>query len=103
MGVAMCIIERLFEALSDSDLYVLRDRTVQVLMRQEGMLASAIVPWTDAVFNSEQVGRLAQEFRAIAEQQSLEDRTRRELAEAAELIEREAVGKTHRFVLFLGN
>ena len=67
------------------------------------MLVSAIVAWTNSVFNSQQVGRLVQELRAIGQRESLDDRTQAELEGAAAFIARETTSRTECFVVFIGN
>lgn len=104
MDITVSIVRSLFEPISGDVSYALRDKTTQVLSRQDkSMLVSAIVDWEDAAFNRQQVVRLVQELRAIAVQESLDDRTRTNLVEAADFIERETDPRLRSFVVFLGN
>ena len=104
MAMGISVVRSLFEPLAERTWYVLSDSTIRLLGHQDQtMLTSAIVSWTDSAFNSQQVGRLVQELRAIGKQQSLDERTHIELEGAADLIERESAGKSQLFVVFKGN
>jgi hypothetical protein len=103
VGLTFAVVGSLFEPLGQFSGGALGARTVQLLGRQAGLLASGIAPWTDTAFNSFQIGRLAAEFRALARDEAQPYSVRRDLTEAADLIELETAGRSQVFVVFLGN
>ena len=103
MGLAFAIVGSLFEPITGILGGGLGERTVQLLGHQANMLVSGIAPWTDTAFNSWQVGRLVEEFRALARDEAQPDTIRLDLTKAADYIEAQTAGRSQVFVIFIGN
>ena len=106
MGIQIVVTSNLFEPIpAGANQFGLRDATARSLSRQpEAALSHAIAPWSDTVFNGEQVPRLLQEFRFLAKDS--DDVIRGDLEEAASFIEGEIdrVGHgRHCYIVFLGD
>lgn len=90
MGIDIIVTTNLFEPLRDgASLFGLRDATARALWRQpEQRISQGIDAVSMTVFNRNQVPRLLQEFRFLAEQS--DEVTRQDLENAASFIEMEA-------------
>lgn len=89
MGIEIVVTNSLFEPLLDGGTsFSLKDATARTLWRQpEATLSRGIDAILTTVFNRNQVTRLLQEFRHIA--QASDEVTRQDLNDAATFIERE--------------
>lgn len=89
MGIDIVVTRHLFERLPEAAArFSLKDATARALCRQpDSALSHAIDPVSTTVFNRNQVIRLLQEFRFLAQESG--DGTRQDLEDAASFIEQE--------------